>query len=172
MFLQEQLARMAEGDAVRAHHPVDHRAAGSAPEAVPEISLRRHDAARGLIPLVPGTAAGQVLALGGEPVPLRLDQAHEGDLALQALELSVRDSCHMPHLTAWFVPRGKHRDLLDLLAQPIAECSLEHQGDLRVLIGVLRLERLDAYHRDRVADGKMPSERLELPLAITVDCAR
>ena len=66
MLLQEQLARMAEGDPVRAHHPVDHRAAGIAPEAVPEIGLRRHDAARGLIPLVPGTAAGQVLALRDE----------------------------------------------------------------------------------------------------------
>src|SRR6185437_13322160 len=107
-------------------------------------------------------AAGQVLALGGEPVPLRLDQAHEGDLALQALELSVRDSCHMPlpTLPAWlFEPRGEHRNLLDLLAQPIAQCPFEHEGDLRVLIGVLRFQRLDAYHRDRVADGKMPSER-------------
>src|SRR6185437_11876147 len=94
VLLQEQLARMAEGDPVRAHHPVDHRPAGIAPKAVPEIALRRHDAARGLIPLVPGTAARQVFALTQEPYSLALDEAHEGDLALQALELGIRDARH------------------------------------------------------------------------------
>src|SRR5579883_2486875 len=95
MLLQEQLTGVAEGDAMRAHHPVDHRATRPAPEAVPEIRRGRHDAARGLIPFVPRTAAGEVLALGGEPMTLRLDETHEGDLPLQTLELGIRDSRHM-----------------------------------------------------------------------------
>src|SRR6185437_224069 len=94
MLFEQQLTGVAEGDPVRAHHPVDHRPARIAPEAVPEIALRGHDAARGLIPLVPGTAAGQVLALTHEPMPLTLDEPHERDLALQALELAIRDARH------------------------------------------------------------------------------
>src|SRR6185312_12181307 len=94
MLLQQQLARMAEGDPVRAHHPVDHRTASIAPEAVPEIALRRHDAACSLIALVPWAAACQVLALTDEPVSLPLDETHERDLVLQALELTFRDARH------------------------------------------------------------------------------
>src|SRR5579872_2281877 len=94
MLFQKQLTGMAEGDPVRAHHPVDHRPAGIAPEAVPEVALRRHDAARGLIALVPGTAAGQVLTLRDQPMSLALDEAHERDLAFQTLELGVRDARH------------------------------------------------------------------------------
>ena len=68
--------------------------AGITPEAVPQIGLRRDDAARGVIPLVPGTAAGQILALTHETMPLALDQPRKTHLALQALQLSVRDARH------------------------------------------------------------------------------
>jgi hypothetical protein len=90
----EQLARVAEADFVRAHHPVDHAAAGIAAEAVPEIGLRGDDAGRGVIPRVPGTAAGKILALGNEGKALALDEARKTHLALQALQFRIRDARH------------------------------------------------------------------------------
>ena len=48
----------------------------------------------GLIPLVPGAAAGEVLTLEHQPVPVVLDEPHERDLTLQALELGIRDARH------------------------------------------------------------------------------
>src|SRR6185437_8354270 len=116
---------MAEGDAVRAHHPVDHRPAGIAPEAVPEIGLRRHDAARGLIPLVPGTSTSQVLALTHEPVSLALDETHEGDLALQALELGIRDPPHARQSPATRRARrlGRSGSIASITSSPGLTCT-------------------------------------------------
>ena len=78
---------MAERHLVRAHHPIDHRAARVAAEAVPEVRLRGDDAGRGVIAVVPRTTTGEILALGEEPMPLALDQAGETHLTLQPLEL-------------------------------------------------------------------------------------
>ena len=74
MLFGEQLARVPEAHFVHPHHPVDHAAAGIAAKAMPEIGFRRDDAARGIVPLVPRTAAGQVFALRDEFHALRLDQ--------------------------------------------------------------------------------------------------
>src|SRR5579872_31890 len=111
MLFQKQLAGMAEGDPVRAHHPVDHRPPSIAPEAVPEIALRAHDATRGLIALVPGAAAGQVLTLSDQLMSLALDETHEGDLPLQALELGIRDTRHASSVSPRpFGERGAAQD--------------------------------------------------------------
>src|ERR1700721_1257230 len=100
MLFGQELARMPEAHLVPAHHPVDHAAAGIATKAMPEIGFRGDDAARRVVPLMPRTAAGQVLALGDEVYALALDQPLKTHLALQALQCLVRDACHtLPPIT-------------------------------------------------------------------------
>src|SRR5579859_284492 len=94
MIFQQQLARMAEGHPVRAHHPVDYRATGITPKAVPKVGFGAHDTARSLIPFVPRTAASEVLALRDQPMALALDEPHQANLLLQALQLRIRDARH------------------------------------------------------------------------------
>src|SRR5262249_36331911 len=43
---------------------------------------------------VPRAATRKILPLRSERVPLALDQPHERHLALQPLELLIRDACH------------------------------------------------------------------------------
>src|SRR5690606_9146021 len=58
--------------------------------------IRRHgfSGPTGIVAVVPRAAAGQILALRDESVALALDQPRERDLALQPLELLVRDARH------------------------------------------------------------------------------
>src|ERR1700683_947066 len=94
MLFGEQLARVPEAHFMHPHHPVDHAAAGIAAKAVPQVRLRRDDAARGIVSVMPRTTTGQVLALHDELVALRLDEARQTYLALQPLQRLVRDTCH------------------------------------------------------------------------------
>ena len=56
---------------MRSHHPVDRRATGIAPEAVPEIGFWGDDAGRRVVPLVPRATAGEILPLRDELVSMR-----------------------------------------------------------------------------------------------------
>src|ERR1700736_3310733 len=112
MLFGQQLAGVPEAHLVHPHHPVDHAAAGVAAKAVPQIRLRRDDAARGIVALMPRTATGQVLALRDECQALRLDEARQTHLALQPLQRLVRDTCHaVPPITG-----GSPKNLSSTLA--------------------------------------------------------
>src|SRR5882672_4014070 len=100
MLLYQEFARMPEAHVVPAHHPVDDAAARITAKAVPQVRGRGDDAARGVVSLMPRAAASQVLALRDEFQTLRLDEACEAHLALQALQRLVRDTCHaVPPIT-------------------------------------------------------------------------
>ena len=105
----QELDGVAEGDALGAHHPVDHgasRLAGA--EAVPEILARRDHETR-LAVVVEGAEPEEVGAVALEPDPARLGQALERDLALQSLDLRCRDARHRNPPLAENLSRGESR---------------------------------------------------------------
>ena len=92
----QHLGRMAEAHPLRAHHPVDHRAARlTRPQAVPEVFPRRHHEARPLV-VVKRTPADQVRAVPPKLHARPLHQRHQVRLALDPLDLAVRKTRHAP----------------------------------------------------------------------------
>jgi len=94
MVFPPQIDGVAEADAAAAHDPVNYGAAGLAgAETVPQVLLGADDEGR-LAVLAERAQAQEVGAAAGERDALRFDQALEGDLALEPVELGVADARH------------------------------------------------------------------------------
>jgi hypothetical protein len=90
----QQFHRMPERHVPRRHHPVNHRTAALAAEAVPHVLARRHDAAGRLVALVQRTAQRQVLALSHQYMARALDQPHQAHRFLEPLDLCIGEAGH------------------------------------------------------------------------------
>ena len=91
--LAQELHRVAEGDALGFHHPVDRAAADLAAKAVPQVLGRRHD--QGCLPvLVERAVAVQILALALQLDAGRFHQPLDRHLRFQPLQLFGWDTGH------------------------------------------------------------------------------
>ena len=88
MIFSQQLDRVTEAHAFRAHHPVDHVSAAAArSETVPQIFLRADHQTRRVV-FVEGTQTDEVRAVLFQLDPPRFGQTFERDFALEPLDLS------------------------------------------------------------------------------------